>query len=82
MQKFGPLQHPLAGFSPNSAFVSPASFCFVFFGGGGGSPNLSSFFGILKFLLIGSSSKISEPYEKHFLDIFESCPFSGENRIN
>ena len=60
MQKFGPLQHPLAGFSPNSAFVSPASFFFFFFFGGGGffffffggggSPNLSSFFGILKFL--------------------------------
>jgi len=51
-------------------------------GGGGGGPPQKILIGILLFMLLGSSSKNLEPYDKPFWNIFENSPFSAQNRVN
>ena len=50
-------------------------------GGQWGSPNFF-LMGILLFMLLGSPCINLEPYDKHFWNIFENSPFSGQNRVN
>ena len=50
-------------------------------GGGGGGPPKQILIGILLFMLLGSSRKNLEPYDKPFCNIFENSLFSGQNRV-